>query len=149
MKTAVVLALAILAQAIGNVFLTRGMKAVAATVEAGGGVTSTLSHALDVASEAAQRPEVWIGTVLLIVFFALCSAALSWADLSFVLPATAAGYVLNVAAGRYFLHEDVTTARWVGALIIMLGVVFVSRSGERTTPAAVVQAGAAEDRARS
>jgi drug/metabolite transporter (DMT)-like permease len=145
MKTVVTLTLAILAQAIGNVFLTRGMKAVAATAGAGG-VTSALSRALDVASEAVQRPEVWIGTVLLIAFFALCSAALSWADVSFVLPATAAGYVLNVAAGRYFLHEDVTTARWLGALIIMLGVVFVSRSGARTTPVSPVQVGAVEGR---
>ena len=142
MKTAVVLTLAIAAQAVGNVFLTRGMKAVAATAAMNGGnVTGALSQALDVASEAVQRPEVWIGTVLLIVFLALCSAALSWADVSFVLPATAAGYVLNVAAGRYFLHEDVTTARWLGASIIMLGVVFVSRSGERTTPVAPARAG--------
>lgn len=141
MKTAVVLTLAILAQAVGNVFLTRGMKAVAATVATHAGTPSALSQALDVASEAALRPDVWLGTVLLIVFFALCSAALSWADVSFVLPATAAGYVLNVAAGRYFLHEDVTSARWLGALVIMLGVVFVSRSGERTTPVTAPEAG--------
>ena len=141
MKTAVVLTIAILAQAVGNVFLTRGMKAVAATSATnGGGVTSALSQALDVAGEAVQSPEVWIGTVLLIVFFALCSAAVSWADVSFVLPATAAGYVLNVAAGRFLLHEDVTTTRWIGSLIIMLGVVFVSRSSARTTPVEAVKA---------
>jgi drug/metabolite transporter (DMT)-like permease len=60
------------------------------------------------------------------------SAALSWADLSFVLPATAFGYVLNVAAGYYFLGETVSTRRWAGAVIITLGVLFVSRSGDRT-----------------
>jgi drug/metabolite transporter (DMT)-like permease len=42
--------------------------------------------------------------------------------------------VLNVAAGRYFLNEEVTKARWIGAAVITLGVVCVSRSGERTTP---------------
>jgi len=63
------------------------------------------------------------------VFFALYSAALSWADLSFVLPATAFGYVLNVWAGHYFLNESVSPARWVGAIVITLGVVMVSRSG--------------------
>jgi drug/metabolite transporter (DMT)-like permease len=75
---------------------------------------------------------VWVGTLLLIVFFALFSAALSWADLSFVLPATAFGYVLNVAAGYYFLNETVSPRRWAGAVIITLGVLFVSRSGHRT-----------------
>jgi drug/metabolite transporter (DMT)-like permease len=135
MKTAAVLIIAIVAQAAGNVFLTRGMKTVAATASGGdGGLMNTISQSLHVALRAMQSPEVWIGTLLLIVFFALYSAALSWADLSFVLPATAFGYVLNVAAGHYFLNEDVTKARWIGSLIITLGVVFVSRSGERTTP---------------
>lgn len=136
MKTAVVLIIAIVAQAAGNVLLTRGMKAVAATAGGdGGGLMNTISQSLHAALQAARSPEVLAGTVLLIVFFALYAAALSWADLSFVLPATAFGYVLNVAAGHYFLDEKVTSARWAGSLIITLGVVFVSRSGERTTPA--------------
>jgi drug/metabolite transporter (DMT)-like permease len=143
MKTAAVLILAILAQAAGNVFLTRGMKAIAATATTeSGGLMNAMSQALAAALQAARSPEVWIGTVLLIVFFALYSAALSWADLSFVLPATAFGYVLNVAAGHYFLNEEVTKARWIGSLIITLGVVFVSRSGERTTPVREAQAAA-------
>ena len=133
MKTAAVLIIAIVAHAAGNVFLTRGMKAVAATAPAGGGLMNTISQSLTAALQAARSPEIWAGTVLLIVFFALYSAALSWADLSFVLPATAFGYVLNVAAGHYFLNEEVTKARWVGSLIITLGVVCVSRSRERTT----------------
>src|SRR5436853_6082128 len=133
MKTAAVLIIAIVAQAAGNVFLTRGMKAVAATAPAGGGLVSTVSHSLHVALQAMQSPEIWAGTLLLMVFFALYSAALSWADLSFVLPATAVGYVLNVGAWHYFLNEEVTKARWIGAAIITLGVVCVSRSGERTT----------------
>jgi len=136
MKTAAVLIIAIVAQAAGNVFLTRGMKAVAATATGdGSGLMNTISQSLHAALQAAKSPEVWAGTLLLIVFFALYSAALSWADLSFVLPATAFGYVLNVAAGHYFLNEEVTKARWIGSLIITLGVVCVSRSGERTTPA--------------
>lgn len=135
MKTAAVLIIAIVAQAAGNVFLTRGMKAVAATATSeSSGLMNAISQSLAAALQAARSPEVWAGTILLIVFFALYSAALSWADLSFVLPATAFGYVLNVAAGHYFLNEEVTKARWIGSLIITLGVVFVSRSGERTTP---------------
>jgi drug/metabolite transporter (DMT)-like permease len=133
MKTAAVLFVAIISQAAGNVYLTKGMKAVAsanATTE--GGALNAISHFLKIAAEAAQTPAVLIGTLLLILFFALYSAALSWADLSFVLPATAFGYALNVAAGYYFLNEAVTPVRWAGAAIITLGVVFVSRSGEQT-----------------
>jgi drug/metabolite transporter (DMT)-like permease len=127
MKTAIVLIIAILAQTAGDVYLTKGMKAI--VVEDAG-----LSRFLEIALQVAQSPSVLIGTALLILFFALYSAALSWADLSFVLPATAFGYVLNVAAGYYFLNETVSPIRWAGALIITLGVVFVSRSDERTAP---------------
>jgi len=136
MKTATVLIIAIVAQAAGDVFLTKGMKTLISLERGGGGGQSeALSQVLDLALQAMQSPMVWVGTLLLIVFFALFSAALSWADLSFVLPATAFGYVLNVAAGYYFLDEVVSPRRWAGAVIITLGVLFVSRSGHRTVEA--------------
>jgi len=85
------------------------------------------------------NPTVWLGMGLLGVFFGLCAATLSWADLSVVLPATALGYVINVACGAYVLHEAVPPARWAGALLIGLGICCVSQSGRRpalpgTTP---------------
>ena len=132
MKTATVLIIAIVAQAAGDVFLTKGMKTLTSLDMSGGGLSESLSQVLHLVLQAMQSPMVWVGTLLLIVFFALFSAALSWADLSFVLPATACGAVLNVAAGYYFLNEAVSPRRWAGAVIITLGVLFVSRSGHRT-----------------
>jgi drug/metabolite transporter (DMT)-like permease len=122
MKTAVVLLLAMLAQAGGGVYLSRGMRLLTAA--------NRLEES-DVVALIAQGltiPAIWLGIGLLGLFFVLYAAALSWADLSFVLPATAFGYVLNVACGYYFLYEAVTPARWVGSLCICLGVVCVSRS---------------------
>src|SRR5215813_12938008 len=128
MKTAVVLIVAIISQAVGNVFLTKSMKLITSPVAGGDDLLSTVARAV-------SNPTLWLGTALLIVFFVLYSAALSWADLSFVLPATAFGYVLNVAAGHYFLSESVTPARWAGSVIITLGVFLVSRSGVRSVAA--------------
>lgn len=128
MKTALTLIIAITSQALGNVYLTKAMKAVTST---GPGTSDLIATALHTAS----NPMVWLGTGLLLVFFLLYSAALSWADLSFVLPATAFGYVLNVAAGHYFLNETVSPARWAGSVIITMGVILVSRSGARTIEA--------------
>lgn len=126
MKTACVLIIAIISQAMGNVYLAKAMKAITmASAGAGDDLIAT-------AARAATSPMLWLGTLLLVVFFVLYSAALSWADLSFVLPATAFGYVLNVAAGHYFLNETVSPARWAGSVIITLGVFLVSRSGIRT-----------------
>jgi uncharacterized membrane protein len=139
MKTAIVLIIAIFAQTAGDVYLTKGMKAIIVEDASSG----RLSQLLEIALQVAQSPSVLIGTALLIVFFALYSAVLSWADLSFVLPATAFGYVLNVAAGYYFLNETVSPVRWAGAAIITLGVVFVSRSEERTAPLGEEQMSAA------
>lgn len=135
MKTAAVLITAIFAQAFGDVCLTKGMKAIASLDTGGDGLYQSLWQVLHIALQAMQSPLVWVGTLLLIVFFVLFSAALSWADLSFVLPATAFGYVLNVAAGYYFLGESVPNRRWLGAVIITLGVLFVSRSGARKAEA--------------
>lgn len=128
MKTALTLIVAITSQALGNVYLTKAMKAITST---GSGTNDFVSTAMHTAS----NPMVWLGTALLLVFFLLYSAALSWADLSFVLPATAFGYVLNVAAGHYFLNEAVSPARWAGSVVITMGVILVSRSGARTIKA--------------
>jgi uncharacterized membrane protein len=120
MKTAIVLILAIVAQVAGNILLSKAMH---------GG------EALDVSASilyAASSPIIWLGTLLLAAFFALYSAAMSWADLSFILPATSFGYVLNVACAKVFLNESVSLTRWLGAVIICVGVAFVSRSEVKT-----------------
>ena len=48
---------------------------------------------------------------------------IEWADLSFVLPVTAVGYVLNAILGAVFLHEHVSVMRWAGTALIMTGAV--------------------------
>ena len=123
MKTAIVLIVAIVAQTAGGVILTKAMHGVSAS-----GPDET---ALVLALKAVESPAVWLGTALLIIFFALYAAALSWADLSFVLPATSFGYVVHVVCGQYFLNEKISIARWAGSALIFAGVVLVSRSGVR------------------
>lgn len=78
---------------------------------------------------AISTPQVLIGTALMMVYFALYSLALSWADISFVLPITAMSYLFVAGLARFFLHENVTPARWLGALIITVGVVVVAFAG--------------------
>lgn len=125
MKTACVLLIAILAQATGNIFLSKAMKQVGSD-----GLSS--SNALQVLSHAAQNPMIWLGTFLLLIFFALYTAALSWADLSFVLPATSFGYIVNVAFAHHFLKETVSPLRWFGTIMIAVGVIMVSRTAIQT-----------------
>src|ERR1700745_2529241 len=77
---------------------------------------------------------VWIigGILLLLAFFACYMTALSWADLTYVLPATSLGYVLVALIGKFLLHEDVSAARWLGISLISMGVGFVAGGPSRT-----------------
>jgi drug/metabolite transporter (DMT)-like permease len=73
-----------------------------------------------------------LGMVCLAVFFYSYLTALSWADLTFVLPATAFGYVVTTFLSRVFLHEDVSSWRWAGVLLITCGVGLVARGPSLT-----------------
>ena len=111
--------------AAGDVSLGRGMKAFGAVTLAN---VSGLFLAL-------LNPWVVLGILMLILFFASYLSALSWADLTYVLPATAISYVLMVLMAKFFLHETVTIWRWMGVALITVGVGFVA-TGPEVTPGA-------------
>ena len=71
--------------------------------------------------------EPWVlGGIALLIFWTLARMALlSWADLSYVLPVTSIGYVLNALIGRVFLGEHVSAERWAGTLLIVGGATLV------------------------
>lgn len=72
------------------------------------------------------------GIVLLIGFFASYTAALSWADLTYVLPTTSIGNVLIALLSRFWLHEEISPSRWLGIVLITLGVGFVANGSSYT-----------------
>jgi drug/metabolite transporter (DMT)-like permease len=59
-------------------------------------------------------------------------AALSWADLTFVMPATAFGYVVVALLSRFWLHEYLSPYRWAGIVLIVCAVGFVANGPSRT-----------------
>ena len=75
---------------------------------------------------AVANPWIALGIVLLLAFFAAHVNALSWADLSYVLPATSLGYVLLAVVAKFILHEHVSAQRWFGIAMISGGVGFVA-----------------------
>jgi drug/metabolite transporter (DMT)-like permease len=76
---------------------------------------------------AVFTPWIALGIALLIGFFASYLTALSWADLTFVLPATAFGNVIVALLSRFWLNETISLARWSGIVLITLGVGFVAQ----------------------
>ena len=108
--------------AFGDVALSRGMKNI------GGVPLHDLQHLV----AALLTPWVFAGILLLLAFFASYLAALSFADLTYVLPATSVGYIILAFLARFFLHEQISVARWIGIVLIAAGVGFVTRGPART-----------------
>jgi drug/metabolite transporter (DMT)-like permease len=81
---------------------------------------------------AITNPWVGLGIVLLLGFFASYMTALSWADLTYVLPASSLGYVLLAFIARFALHETVSVWRWLGIALVSSGVGFVTSGPEVT-----------------
>ena len=135
MKTAVVLTIAVLANSVGNLLLSRGMR------DFGSAAPSVLAWIVGAAGHLFTNPWMIGGVLLLIVFLAAYLTALSWADLSFVLPATAPAYILTEVLAKIYLQESISPARWGGTFLIMVGTCLVARSF--TAPGAAPSQGAA------
>jgi drug/metabolite transporter (DMT)-like permease len=91
----------------------------------------TLAHPTTLIA-AVFTPWIALGIVLLIGFFASYLTALSWADLTFVLPATAFGNVIVALFARFLLHEAISYQRWFGIVLITVGVGFVAHGPSLT-----------------
>ena len=117
-----VLGLVSLCAPLGDSCLSRGMSKLPAI---------TLAHPASLIA-AIFTPWIAIGILLLIGFFASYLTALSWADLTFVLPATGFGNVVIALLSRFWLHEAISPARWAGIVLITVGVGFVAQGPSLT-----------------
>ncbi len=123
----------------GDAFLARGMKEVGAVDV----------HHLTNVFFALGNPFVILGIFSLLIFMWSYMTALSFADLTFVLPATAISYVFMTLLSIVWLHEHVSPQRWAGVAFIVIGVGFVAGGPIRTEhpPKEVRESGAVEERA--
>ncbi len=125
MKTFIVILLATLSAAIGESLLSYGMKRngeinLAVPSQWGQLVLSVI-----------RNPYVLAGVIFLAVFFFLYLAALSWADLSFVMPLTAMSYIFAALLAKFALKEDLSWFRWAGTIVITLGIILVALDGRQ------------------
>ena len=107
---------AVVVLAVGETLLAKGMKQTGRTE--GGWVAQ--------AAAVAQNAWIWAGCLLLLLHLGLYMLALRGADLSFALPLTAGSYPLAALLAKFYLHEDVGNSRWIGTLLITLGVALVA-----------------------
>lgn len=118
-KVLLVMLVAVVLGALGDVSLSKGMKSVGAV---------EYQNIYQAALSAMTNIYVVSGVALLICFLLLYLASLSWEELSFVLPLTAADYVLVTLLAYFLLHEDVSALRWAGSVLVAAGIGLVARS---------------------
>ena len=111
-----ILAAMVVLSSVGDVCLSYGMRST------GGLAVGDLRHLIP----AVFSPWVGLGVLLLICFLAAYSISLSWADLTYVLPASSLAYVLVAVLGALVLHEQISPTRWTGILLISCGVGIVA-----------------------
>ncbi len=73
-------------------------------------------------------PSVWLGIALFGVSAIAWVAVLSRTTLSFAYPFVSLTYVLILAVDRFVLHESVPALRWGGVVLIVSGIILISRT---------------------
>ncbi|HLG15627.1 MAG TPA: EamA family transporter [Blastocatellia bacterium] len=120
MMTALMIAIVVLASSAGDVFITRGMKQV--------GEISTMRviELARIALRVIANKWFLMGLLSMAMSFFAFLAVLSWADLSFVLPATSLSFVITTAGAKFILKERISRLRLAGTLLVCLGVALIS-----------------------
>jgi drug/metabolite transporter (DMT)-like permease len=131
-KTNLMILLMVVFGPLGNLLLGKGMKQLGATP------AWTLGAIARFVDMVLHSGTVWLGIASLIAFFVFYNLVLSWADYSYVQPASAIAYGTAALLGRVVLGELVSPLQWIGILIICMGVIVVGRTPPRTTEPARV-----------
>ena len=124
LKNRTVIVLLVVSNVLGHFSLSRGLHDVGPLVSF---APRPYIHAL-------LNPLVVAGVALLMVWLISQLSLLSRVDLSYVLPVTSISYVLTALMGKFLLHEPVSTERWIGIGLVVVGVSLVARTVPRTAP---------------
>lgn len=105
----------LICEAIGVVFLSKGLKQVGEVKQI------NAAEIWRVVKAGIANPNILLGVALETVFFIALLVLLSRSDVSFIWPLTAMGFVLTTLTARFLLQESIPPMRWLGVLLIMLG----------------------------
>ena len=117
-----VLLIALVLEAVGVVFLSRGLKQIGEVEQ------FTAKEVARIIRRGAANPSLLLGIALETIFFGALLYLLSQRDVSLIWPLTALGFVLTAVAAKFILHEDIPWTRWLGVALIVIGAALVSYS---------------------
>lgn len=127
LKTIPFILLSIVMGPLGNVLLGKGMRGV-------GSLKAVKSNdILLFVARTLTSPWLWLAIACFLGFFLVHMLLLTWADYSYVQPATALAYASVAILSYFVLGEHVSGLRWAGIAVICLGVLIVGRTAPSTT----------------
>jgi drug/metabolite transporter (DMT)-like permease len=127
LKTYLLILMMIIFGPSGDVLLGKGMKRV-------GGLQSwEPAQILHFFGRAFASGFVWLGIGSLLTFFVAYLLVLSWADYSYVQPASALAYGVVALLSYFALGEVIKPLRWAGVIVICLGVFIVGHTHPNST----------------
>jgi drug/metabolite transporter (DMT)-like permease len=127
-KTLTILLTAILFEAIGVVYLSRGLK------EIGELQRVTVAAVLQLVGRGVTNFNIIRGVFFEALFFIGLLMLLSKYDVSMVWPLTALSFVATTLAAKFVLHEEISAVRWAGVVLITCGAGLVSWTEKAKSP---------------
>ena len=121
-KLLLILLIGLACESIGVVLLKKGVTAV------GEIRPITVSEIGRVIKAGASNPQIQLGVFFEALFFACLLVLMGQSDISFLWPLTGLSFVFATFAAIWFLHEHVSTVRWVGVVFVMIGAALISYS---------------------
>lgn len=129
LKTIPLILISVLLGPLGNVFLGKAMK------NAGSLRSASVLDVAPIAWRVLLSGYIWLGVGCLLGFFVVHMLLLTWADYSYVQPATSLSYASITLLSYLILGEVISPLRWLGVAVICVGVFVVGQTAPSTTGA--------------
>ena len=124
-KFILILLIALVFEAIGVVFLSGGLKQI------GEPKTINAAEIASLITRGTTNKNILIGVFFEAIFFGFLLYLLSQKDVSIVWPLTALGFVITSLAAKIFLKEQISSVRWAGICLIVLGASLITWSAKQ------------------
>lgn len=137
----IVLLVALIFEAVGVVFLSGGLKQIGAAQQI------SFAEIGRLIARGATNRNILLGVFFEAIFFGALLYLLARRDVSLIWPLTSLGFVITAIAAKFFLHEQVSSLRWFGVSLIVMGAGLVTwseklKENPPTAPAASVSTSA-------
>jgi drug/metabolite transporter (DMT)-like permease len=127
-KILTILLVALLFESIGVVYLSKGIKQVGDIKEV------SFRNVVGLIKRGGTNPNIVGGIFFEALFFVGLLMLMSKGDVSFVWPLTSLSLVMTTIAARFVLHENVSSLRWTGVVLIMSGAMLITWSEKARKP---------------